>query len=107
MMLKGGFNRHAMQKKYSPSGGGDIEEENDEDDEDEDEAGPSGGDDAEEYNEDKDEQESGEFDSHILQMSLLSTSDYQPLNPCKRISSSPQKSPISICRVLQGQKAIN
>jgi hypothetical protein len=38
---------------------------------------------------DKDE-ESCEFNSHILQMSLLSISDSQPLNPCKRRSSSPR-----------------
>ena len=75
--------------------------------EDEEEYSPSGGDDEEEYNEDEDELESGEFNSHILQMSLLSTSDSQPLNPCKRRSSSPRCSPISICRVLQGRKAIN
>jgi hypothetical protein len=58
--------------------------------EDEAEYSPSGGNDEEEYNEDKDELESGEFNSHILQMSLLSTSDSQPLNPCKRSSSSPR-----------------
>jgi hypothetical protein len=58
--------------------------------EDEAEYSPSGGNDEEEYNEDKDELESGEFNSHILQMSLLSTTDSQPLNPCKRSSSSPR-----------------
>jgi hypothetical protein len=50
---------------------------------------PSGGDDEESDN-DEDKLESGEFNSHILQMSLLSTSDSQPLNPCKRSSSSPR-----------------
>jgi hypothetical protein len=58
--------------------------------EDEEEYIPSGGDDKEEYDEDKDELESGEFNSHILQMSLRSTSDSQPLNPCKRRLSSPR-----------------
>ena len=58
--------------------------------EDEAEYSPSGGDDEEEYNKDEDELESGEFNSNILQMSLLSTSDSQPLNPCKRSSSSPR-----------------
>ena len=47
------------------------------------------GDNVEEYDKDEDELESGEFNSHILQMSLLSTSGSQPLNPCKRRSSSP------------------
>jgi hypothetical protein len=75
--------------EYSPSGDGDNEEENDKEEEDEDKVGPSRGNDEEEYDEDKDELESGEFNSHILQMSLLSTSDSQPLNPCKRRSSSP------------------
>ena len=45
--------------------------------EDEAEYSPSGGDDEEEYDEDEDELESGEFNSHILQMSLLSTSEPQ------------------------------
>jgi hypothetical protein len=36
------------------------------------------------------DEESGEFNSHILQMSLLSISDSQPLNPCKCRSSSPR-----------------
>ena len=58
--------------------------------EDKEEYTPSGGDDKEEYDKDKDELESGEFNSHILQMSLLSTSGSQPLNPCKRRSSSPR-----------------
>jgi hypothetical protein len=58
--------------------------------EDEAEYSPSGGDDEEEYGEDEDELESGEFNSHILQMSLLSTSDSQPHNPCKSRSSSPR-----------------
>ena len=58
--------------------------------EDEAEYSPSGGDDEEEYDEDENELESGEFNSHILQMSLLLTSDSQPLNPCKRRSSSPR-----------------
>ena len=57
--------------------------------EDEAEYSPSGGDNEEEYDEDEDKLESGEFNSHILQMSLLSTTDSQPLNPCKRRSSSP------------------
>jgi hypothetical protein len=55
---------------------------------DEAEYSPSGGDDEEE--DDEDELESGAFNSHILQMSLLSTSDSQPLNPCKCRSSSPR-----------------
>ena len=75
--------------------------------EDEAEYSPSKGDDEEEYDEDEEELESSEFNSHILQMSLLSTSDSQPLNPCKCRSSSPRCLPISICRVLQGRKAIN
>ena len=58
--------------------------------EDEAEYSPSKGDDEEEYDEDEEELESSEFNSHILQMSLLSTSDSQPLNPCKRSSSSPR-----------------
>jgi len=57
--------------------------------EDEAEYSPSEGDDEEEYDEDEEELESGDFNSHILQMSLLSTSDSQPLNPCKRRLSSP------------------
>jgi len=58
--------------------------------EDEAEYSPSRGVDEEEYDEDEDKLESGEFESHILQMSLLSTSDSQSLkNPCKRRSSSP------------------
>jgi hypothetical protein len=57
--------------------------------EDEEEYRPSGGDDKEEYDYDEDELESCEFNSHILQMSLLSTSGSQPLNPRKRRSSSP------------------
>ena len=48
------------------------------------------GDDVEEYDEDEDELESGEFNSHILQMSLLSTSGSQPLKPCKCRLSSPR-----------------
>ncbi len=55
--------------------------------EDEEEYRPSGGDDEEEYGDDEDELESGEFNSHILQMSLLSTSGFQPLNPRKCRSS--------------------
>jgi len=50
---------------------------------------PSGGDDEEEYDDDEDKLESGEFNSHIFQKSLLSTSGSQPLNPCKRRLSSP------------------
>ena len=71
---------HEDEAEYSPSGGGDNEEENDEDDEDEDEAeySPSGSDDEEEYDEDEDKLESSEFNSHILEMSLLSTSDPHP-----------------------------
>jgi len=57
--------------------------------EDEEEYRPSGGDDEEEYDDDEDELESGKFNSHILQMSLLSASGSQPLNPRKRRSSSP------------------
>ena len=57
--------------------------------EDEAEYSPSGSNDEEEYNEDEDELESGEFNSLILQRSLLSTSGSQPLNPRKRRSSSP------------------
>ena len=48
------------------------------------------GDNVEEYDKDEDELESGEFNSHIFQMSLLSTSGSQPLNPCKCRSSSPR-----------------
>jgi len=44
--------------------------------EDEVEYRPSGGDDDEEYDDDEDELESGEFISHILLMSLLSTSGF-------------------------------
>ena len=64
------------------------------------------GDDAEEYDEDEDELESGEFNSHILQMSFSPNIWSSP--PCgrKHSSSSPRGSPISIRRVLQGQKAI-
>ena len=106
-MLKGGFNRHAMEKMTSyrdlddhviykrtrPIDSSDTGEEDTvrkrmpEDDE---EYRPSVGDEEEEYDYDEDELESGEFNSHILQMSLLSTSGSQPLNPYKRRSSSPQ-----------------
>ena len=58
--------------------------------EDQAEYSPGGGNDEEEYDDDEDELESGEFNSLILQMSLLSTSGSQPLNPYKRRSSSPQ-----------------
>ena len=54
--------------------------------EDDEEYRPSGGDDEEEYDGDQYKLESGEFNSHILQMSLLSTSGSQPLNPHKRRS---------------------
>jgi hypothetical protein len=57
--------------------------------EDQAEYSPGGGNDEEEYDDDEDELESGEFNSLILQMSLLSTSGSQPLNPRKRRSSSP------------------
>jgi hypothetical protein len=64
------------------------------------------GDDVEEYDEDEDKLESGEFNSHILQMSFSPNIWSSP--PCgrKHSSSSPRGSPISIRRVLQGQKAI-
>jgi hypothetical protein len=108
MMLKGGFNRHAMQNKntsyrdlddhviYKRTGPIDYSDTGEEDivrkimREDEGKYSPSGCDDEEEYDEDEDKLESGEFNSRILQMSLLSTSDSQPLNPCKRRSSSPR-----------------
>jgi hypothetical protein len=53
--------------------------------EDEKEYRPSGGDDKEEYNDDEDKLESGEFNSHILQMSLLSTSGSHPQPPQTQI----------------------
>ena len=76
--------------EYSPSGDGDNEEENYKEEEDDDNASPSGGNDEEEYNEDKDKLKAVSLTHTFLQMSLLSTSDSQPLNPCKRRSSSPR-----------------
>jgi hypothetical protein len=58
--------------------------------EDEAEYSPSGGNDEEEYNEDEDELESGEFNSHILQMTFPPNSGSQSPHGRKRRSSSPQ-----------------
>ena len=69
--------------------------------EDEAEYSPSGSYDKEEYNEDEDELESGEFDSHILQMFFFSNIWSLPPRGCKRSSFSPRGLPISIRRVLQ------
>ena len=105
-MLKGGFNQNALQKTTSYRDLDDhviykrtrpiVSSDTGEEDtvhkrmrEDEEEYRPSGSDDKEEYGDDEDKLESREFNSHILQMYLLSTSGSQPLNPCKCRSSSP------------------
>ena len=87
------FDDHVIYKRTRPIDSSDTGEEDivrKRMHEDKAEYSPSGGDDEEEYDEEEDELESGEFNSHILQMPLLSTSGSQLLNPCKRRSSSPR-----------------
>jgi hypothetical protein len=117
MMLKGGFNRHSIQKKtsyrdlddhviFKRTRPIDSSDKGEEDIvrkrmcEDKAEYSPSGGDDEEEYDED-DELESSEFNSHILQMSFSSNIWSSPPRGRKSSLFSPRSSPISIGRVLQ------